>query len=98
MHADPAHPYTAGELAAIAGVGVRVLQESFKQHVGVSPMTYLRRLRLDGVHTELSEADPWQVSVSEVAVRWGFTHLGRFAGAYRARFGVAPSQTLRERR
>ncbi len=98
MHAEPAYPYTAGELAAIAGVGVRVLQESFKQHVGVSPMTYLRRLRLDGVHTELSRADPWQVSVSEVATRWGFAHLGRFAGAYRTRFGESPSQTLRERR
>lgn len=98
MHADPAHPYTAGELAGIAGVGVRVLQESFKRHVGVSPMTYLRRLRLDGVHAELSQADPWQVSVSDVAARWGFAHLGRFAGAYRARFGVPPSQTLRDRR
>ncbi len=98
MHADPAYPYTAGELAGIAGVGVRVLQESFKQHVGVSPMTYLRRLRLDGVHDELSRGDPWQINVSEVAVRWGFTHLGRFAGAYRSRFGVSPSQTLRERR
>ena len=98
MHADPSRPYTAGDLAGIAGVGVRVLQESFKRHVGMSPMTYLRRLRLDGVHAELSQADPWQVSVSDVAARWGFAHLGRFAGAYRARFGVSPSQTLRDRR
>ena len=98
MHAAPWRPFNAGELAAIAGVGVRVLQESFRQHVGMSPLTYLRRLRLDGVHAELSRSDPWQVSVSEVAYRWGFTHLGRFAGAYRKRYGVAPSQTLRERR
>ena len=98
MHADPARQFTATELASIAGVGVRVLQESFKQHLGMSPLTYLRRLRLDGVHHELSRGDPWQVSVSEVAARWGFTHLGRFAGAYRARYGVSPSQTLTERR
>lgn len=98
MHAEPWRQFTAGDLAAIAGVGVRVLQESFRQHVGVSPLQYLRRLRLDGVHDELSRSDPWQVSVSEVAYRWGFTHLGRFAGAYRDRFGVSPSQTLRERR
>lgn len=98
MHADPARQFTATELASIAGVGVRVLQESFKQHLGMSPLTYLRRLRLDGVHHELSRGDPWQVSVSEVAARWGFTHLGRFAGAYRARYGVSPSQTLKERR
>ncbi|HEU4349372.1 MAG TPA: AraC family transcriptional regulator [Actinoplanes sp.] len=98
MHAEPAHPFTAAELASIAGVGIRVLQESFKQYVGMSPLTYLRRLRLEGVHAELTEADRWQVSVSEVAARWGFTHLGRFAGAYRQRYGVPPSQTLKERR
>jgi transcriptional regulator GlxA family with amidase domain len=73
-----------------------VLQESFRRHVGVPPLTYLRRLRLEGVHAELSRAGPGQVSVSEVATRWGFTHLGRFAGAYRQRYGVTPSQTLRE--
>jgi AraC-like DNA-binding protein len=98
MHAEPWRPFTATDLAAIAGVGVRVLQESFRQHVGMSPLTYLRRLRLDHVHAELSRSDPWQVNVSEVAYRWGFTHLGRFAGAYRARYGMSPSQTLRERR
>ena len=38
-----------------------------------------------------------ELSVSEVATRWGFTHLGRFAGAYRLRYGVPPSQTLRDR-
>ncbi|MBM2620078.1 AraC family transcriptional regulator [Actinoplanes sp. LDG1-06] len=98
MHAEPWRPFTAADLAAVAGVGVRVLQESFRQHVGMSPLTYLRRLRLDGVHAELSRSDPWQVNVSEVAYRWGFTHLGRFAGAYRDRYGVSPSQTLRDRR
>ncbi|WP_239080170.1 AraC family transcriptional regulator [Paractinoplanes brasiliensis] len=98
MHAEPWRPFTATDLASIAGVGVRVLQESFRQHVGMSPLTYLRRLRLDGAHSELSRSDPWQVNVSEVAYRWGFTHLGRFAGAYRERYGVSPSQTLRERR
>jgi AraC-like DNA-binding protein len=97
MHAEPGRRFTAVELAAIAGVGIRVLQESFRRHVGVPPLTYLRRLRLDGVHAELSRGDPRQVSVSDVAYRWGFTHMGRFAGAYRERFGVPPSQTLRDR-
>jgi AraC-like DNA-binding protein len=97
MHAEPGRAFTAAELAGIAGVGIRVLQESFRRHVGMPPLTYLRRLRLDGVHAELTRSDPRQVSVSEVAYRWGFTHLGRFAGVYRARFGFSPSQTLRDR-
>ncbi|GAA2586924.1 AraC family transcriptional regulator [Winogradskya consettensis] len=97
MHAEPGRAFTAHELAAIAGVGVRVLQESFRRHVGVPPLTYLRRLRLEGVHAELIRADKGQVSVSEVAHRWGFTHLGRFAGSYRDRYGLTPSETLRDR-
>ncbi|AEV85988.1 AraC family transcriptional regulator [Actinoplanes sp. SE50] len=97
LHAEPARPFTSHELATIAGVGVRVLQDAFRQHVGMAPMTYLRRLRLDGVHTELSRSDPATTTVSEVAYHWGFTHLSRFAGAYRARFGVPPSTTLRGR-
>jgi AraC-like DNA-binding protein len=95
MHAQPGRAFTAAELAEIAGVGIRVLQESFRRHVGMPPLTYLRRLRLDGVHSELTRGDPRQIKVSEVANRWGFTHLGRFAGIYRARFGVTPSETLR---
>jgi transcriptional regulator GlxA family with amidase domain len=98
MHAEPWRQFTVTDLATIAGIGVRVLQESFRQHVGMSPLSYLRRLRLDGVHAELTRADAWHVTVSEVAYRWGFTHLGRFAGAYRERFGEAPSQTLRDGR
>jgi AraC-like DNA-binding protein len=97
MHAEPGRQFSTRDLAVIAGVGIRVLQESFRQHVGMPPLVYLRRLRLDGVHAELIRSDPWQVSVSEVAYRWGFTHLGRFAGAYRARYGVPPSQTLKDR-
>ncbi|WP_430792000.1 AraC family transcriptional regulator [Actinoplanes sp. G11-F43] len=97
MHAEPRRGWTTRELSTVAGVGVRVLQESFRQHVGMSPLTYLRRLRLDGVHADLSRCDPGQTNVSEVAYGWGFTHLGRFAGAYRSRFGTTPSQTLRNR-
>ncbi|HWS35083.1 MAG TPA: AraC family transcriptional regulator [Actinoplanes sp.] len=97
IHAEPRRCWTAHDLSAVAGVGVRVLQDAFRRHVGMSPLTYLRRLRLDEVHAELSRSDPGQTNVSEVAYRWGFTHLGRFAGAYRSRFGATPSQTLRDK-
>jgi AraC-like DNA-binding protein len=98
MHADPGRPFTAPELAAVAGVGTRLLQEAFRRHVGMPPLTYLRELRLEKVHADLCRCDPYRTSVTEVALRWGFTHLGRFAAAYRARYGVPPSRTLRDRR
>ncbi|MFI9029176.1 AraC family transcriptional regulator [Streptomyces sp. NPDC053560] len=94
MQADPAHPFTVLELARIAGVAPRSLQAGFKQHLESTPMGYLRRLRLERAHHDLVRLGP-AVSVTEVAGRWGFTHLGRFAAAYRSRYGKLPSQVHR---
>lgn len=96
MHAHADQPLTMAGLAEIAGTSVRSLQEGFKRHVGMAPMAYLRQVRLARVHAELQRAGPGRITVAKVAHRWGFPHLGRFAAVYRERYGVAPSQTLRE--
>ncbi|WP_309248526.1 AraC family transcriptional regulator [Streptomyces sp. MNP-20] len=95
VHARPEHPFTTAALAAEGRVGVRWLQEAFRRYVGMSPMAYVRDVRLGRVREELLASGSCERSVSEVAHRWGFTHLGRFAEQYRARFGELPSQTLR---
>jgi AraC-like DNA-binding protein len=94
MRGRPAHPWSAAELAEASSVSVRSLQESFRKSLGTSPMQYLRDLRLDQVHQELAAAAPGVLTVSEAASRWGFTHLGRFAAAYRRRFRELPSDTI----
>ncbi|MEI5097611.1 AraC family transcriptional regulator [Streptomyces sp. PmtG] len=95
VRARPEHPFTVESLAAEARVGVRWLQEAFRRYAGMSPMAYVREVRLRQVHEELTAAGPGETCVSDVAHRWGFTHLGRFAEQYRARFGELPSRTLR---
>jgi AraC-like DNA-binding protein len=95
MRAHPGEPFTVADLAAIAGVSIRCLQESFRRYVGMPPMTYLRHLRLARVHEHLHQADPALHTVTEIAYRYGFTHMGRFAAEYRARYGVPPRETLR---
>jgi AraC-like DNA-binding protein len=97
MHANPAYPFTVAELAAVAGVGPRILQESFRRHLDTTPLTYLRRLRLANAHQQLRLCDPREVTVADIAFRCGFTHLGRFAGWHRAEYGVAPSEILNDR-
>jgi AraC-like DNA-binding protein len=94
---DHAHePLTVEDIAEAVGTSVRALQAGFRRHTGDSPMTYLRGVRLEAVHRALRDADPTNgVSVTDVALANGFSHLGRFAQAYRDRFGVAPSETLR---
>jgi AraC-like DNA-binding protein len=46
------------------------------------------------VHQELADAGA-DTTVTAVALRWGFGHLGRFAVAYRRKYGRSPSDTLR---
>jgi transcriptional regulator GlxA family with amidase domain len=96
QHAD--EPLTPQELARVGCLSVRTLHATFQQELGESPMSYLRRLRLDHVRAELMRAHPADVQVTEVALRWGFLHQSRFAQQYRERFGELPRDTLRERR
>lgn len=92
MAADPARDWTASDLAREAGVGIRRLQQGFRRYAGTTPTQALQEIRLARVHTDLLAGD---VTVADAAYRWGFTHLGRFAAAYRSKYGVAPSHTLR---
>ncbi|WP_028935986.1 AraC family transcriptional regulator [Pseudonocardia spinosispora] len=93
----PAHPWTVGELAGSVHLSVRALQDAFAKSTGTSPMRYLRGIRLARVHAELLSGAPSDVTVTEVASRWGFIHHGHFAAAYRAKFGEVPGHTLRLR-
>lgn len=95
IEAEPQAPLTLSLLATRCGVTPRTLQKGFRQHLGVSPMEYLRDVRLRRAHEELRAADPFAESVADVARRWGFTHLGRFAAAHEAKYGQKPLRTLR---
>ncbi|WP_250002082.1 AraC family transcriptional regulator [Actinoplanes sp. M2I2] len=95
---EPERPFTVTDLARAANMSVRSLQEGFRRHLGLAPMTYLQQVRLDRAQEALRRADPARVTVAAVAHRWGFAHLGRFASSYRSRFGESPSETLRSSR
>ncbi|WP_406814957.1 AraC family transcriptional regulator [Mycobacterium sp. M23085] len=97
MQAHPEKPWCTAELARASGVSARALQRAFERSDQPSPMMYLRRIRLHRVHAELAANSPGSVTVTMVASRWGFVHLGRFARQYRQLFGETPSETLRAR-
>jgi AraC-like DNA-binding protein len=97
IQAHPEQNPTVVELAEAVGATPRGLQRGFKEAVGTSPAAYMREVRLDRVRDELvvgAGAD----NVTDVAMRWGFFHLGRFSQQYRQRFGHLPSETLRRAR
>jgi AraC-like DNA-binding protein len=96
IDANPDLAITLSDIAQAAYVTPRALQIAFRRHLDTTPMNYLRRVRLERVHEDLLVADPNAgATVTEIATRWGFFGLGRFAGYYHAAYGETPSQTLR---
>lgn len=86
-------PITLVDIAKASGVPGRTLLEHFKDHRSVSPMRYLRNARLAKARQALLGTD-CAASVTQIAMEWGFSHLGRFAIEYRNQFGESPSNTL----
>ncbi|MBX6966155.1 AraC family transcriptional regulator [Alcaligenes faecalis] len=82
---------TVGEVAAATGVSVRSLQASFRELALGSPVQRMRDIRLQRVRASLEQREG---SVTEVALRFGFFHLGRFSAQYQQMFGERPATTL----
>jgi transcriptional regulator GlxA family with amidase domain len=91
MRSKAASPLTIQDLANAAGCGTRALQAAFQCFRGTSPMTALRRVRLELAHQAIMQSDG-SIAVAEAAARYGFSNPGRFASQYRRAFGEYPSR------
>ena len=88
------HGITIADLCIAAGASERRVRDAFYECYGLSPMAYLRVAALHQVRHTLIEGPPVRDAVSRAASDFGFWHLSRFAGQYRALFGESPSETL----
>ena len=84
-------PVSVADVAAGVGLSVRQLQEVVRTRFGLAPMQLLREIRLERARELLSSGVAPTVAAAAMDV--GCTHLGRFAAAYRQRFGELPSET-----
>jgi anti-anti-sigma factor len=87
---------SAADIADAACVTSRAVQLAFRRYLGITPLGYLRQVRLERAHRELLAARPAPGTVTRIAADWQFTNLSRFTARYRATYGVLPSQTLRQ--
>lgn len=83
------------DISQATNVNARTLFHSFKRYHGITPMAYIKMLRLRNVHQVLVAAEPSTTTVTEVATNWGFYHLGRFSADYKNVFKELPSETLK---
>ncbi|MFH6786596.1 MULTISPECIES: helix-turn-helix domain-containing protein [Methylobacterium] len=96
IDAQIAQPMRLADIAAAAGVSVRALQNSFKRELGTTPLSFIVERRLQRVHGDLQSQDSMDLSIAEVARRWGFVHVSDFTQRYRKRFNRTPSETRRQ--
>ncbi|NMM27373.1 MAG: helix-turn-helix domain-containing protein [Glaciimonas sp.] len=89
-------PVTVTDLCMALNISRRTLQYSFESVLDINPAAYLRAIRLNRARRALKDgAGIAQTTVADIAARWGFWHLSRFAGNYKQMFGELPSETLR---
>lgn len=95
---NPDEQLSVTDLCKVAAASERTLQYAFQEIMEITPMAYLKRLRLHRVREALRESGNPSTRNSSVALAWGFWHFGEFARDYRDCFGELPSQTLKGRR
>ena len=93
LRASVRRPISIRQLCATVGTSERTLHAAFREHLGVTPKSYLKMLRLNAARRDLRLARPG-TKVTDVAIRWDFLHFGHFSHDYSTMFGETPSQTL----
>ncbi|MEJ2258079.1 MAG: AraC family transcriptional regulator [Woeseiaceae bacterium] len=92
-----AEPISVDRLAELSGIRDGGLNKIVKAARGMAPMELVQSRRLAAAQRMLRSADE-DTLVTRVALDCGFSHLGRFASAYRHAFGEAPCDTLKRAR
>lgn len=95
IRAHAEEPISLAELIEESGVSARSLHAGFRRFRDATPMGYLKNYRLAMARKALKAGGQGGVSVTNVALACGFTHLSKFARDYHERYGERPSDTLR---
>jgi len=93
IHANLGAPIAVSELAAIAGVSTGHFFRAFRATMGVTPLAYLQQVRV-GRAAEILEHEV--ASVTEAALRVGFSNFGHFTRIFTRITGVRPSEYRRQ--
>jgi len=86
---------TLDELAAACHVSRRHFFRLFEQAVGLAPMEYLKKVRLQKAAEMLLTSES---NVTEVAFACGFNDSNYFSSLYHKEFGMSPSQFKKQER
>lgn len=92
IHAAPELPFTVASLASAAHLSRAAFADRFTRLVGVAPMEYVTRCRMQAATRLLRDRG---LTPSEVARRVGYGSVAAFSRAYKRTVGVPPSAARR---
>lgn len=95
IHQNAKESISITSIAEESSISVRSIYLGFRKYYGMTPMEYLKKLRLSLVNQKLRDLTPAQTSVTMVALEYGFYHFGNFSAAYKKKYGELPSETLK---
>jgi len=95
MHARPAHPWTLEELARAVASSRSVLADRFTRIVGVAPMQYLTRWRLQLAAEHLARDT---TKVAAIGAQVGYDSEAAFSRAFKRETGTSPAAWRRMHR
>ena len=88
LHERPAHPWTLPELARQIASSRTVLAERFSHVVGVPPMSYLARWRLQLAAEQLVNSS---AKVAAIGAQVGYDSEAAFSRAFKRETGLSPA-------
>jgi len=94
IHDNYKEPISRRDIAASVGLSELHLDRCFQQGLGISPMTYLNRYRVNQARNLL---DLQTTGITVVAMEVGFTSSGYFARVFRDEMGVSPRAYLQKK-
>jgi AraC-like DNA-binding protein len=89
------HPFSVVDLAEASGLSLRGLHAAFLRELDVTPMRFVRQVRLAAAREDLKNTRSDRVGIGDLALRWGFHNLGHFERLYRNEYDETPEDTLR---
>lgn len=84
------------DLVCASGASMRTLYKAFNTYRHLTPMGYVKRIRLECARRELEGRGTSHKTVADVAMAVGMSHLGNFAADYRRLYGELPSETRKK--
>ncbi|HEY0685658.1 MAG TPA: helix-turn-helix domain-containing protein [Steroidobacter sp.] len=95
IHANLGGALRIASVCEAAGIRSRTLEYGFRELFGVSPVSYIKALRLNRVRRLLCSSAAARRTITAIALDTGFWHLSQFAADYQKFFGESPSITRR---